>query len=183
MDLEWALVEWGSGVVRLDKVDTLDADQEEAELYAVLAGKPTRSSWFDPRCLYIGKAYRQMVSKRVQQQHASYRNVLAYRNALRPGEDIVVMVGWIRRDWSSPERVSEAFVSDVEALLIYRNQPRCNTKEKDRYDRRRNLVVTNTGAYSPLKRTAACCTDHFQDWRGSRVATKMREVSLALDED
>lgn len=153
--VDWAVVQWDDDVVPLRNVEQVD----DGDFYALISGVREGRRWGDIRLMYIGSAYRQHVAKRIKQEHASYARLIEFQ-ALHKDQQLLVMTGGLSDQ--SVSRVTERFVLDVEALLIYRNKPRFNTKRS--YTGRR-LVVENEGDFTPLRPLSACCSDCLSDWR------------------
>ena len=112
------------------------------------------------RLLYIGMTFDQSIQNRLSNRH----HILArYANL---GPDLIVWLGEIR--YSNHRRVTRSMVEDVEALLIYLNQPSDNEQFKASYTRRNNLLIRSRncpllwpiikierGRFSPQKRLPA----------------------------
>jgi hypothetical protein len=119
--------------VKVD-VDELP-DMEDSYLYALVRNR---------RLLYIGMSYHTNVALEVKQNMASFglsaRNLKVYLAYVGGGN-----VG----------RITRPLVHDIEALLIYDNQPDSNVHHKATYTGRDNLKVTNRGCGSLKRRSTA----------------------------
>ena len=172
--VDWAIVEWSDEAVPIHRLNDLD-EEEHDDFYAILAGVPDRRGWSNLRTMYIGSAYRQLVSKRIRQDHSAYA-ALTRQQDLKAGEQFVVMTGWVAD--ASLERVTEPFVLDVEGVLIYRNRPRWNTRNRDSYSGR-HLVVVNRGDFDPLKERSSCCGPTcVAKWRKLGGASHVRDYDV-----
>jgi hypothetical protein len=158
---DWTKVYWDDDIYQLKQLDDLEDD---GHFYAMISAvRESRNAWVDAKLVYIGQAYQQHVRTRIKQNHSSYSKLIQYQ-AVHKERDLLVMIGWLPEDEYSAQRITQQFVDDIEALLIFTNQPRFNSKHKASYAGR-HLLVANEGEFSPLKERSACCTDHLTDWR------------------
>jgi len=102
--------------------------------------------------LYIGQAFDQTLRNRIPQDHPGYECVYDYIKK-NPGKEIRVMIGIIEK--TNLEKITQTLFDAIECCLIFCNQPKCNTQCKESYTGR-DLQVTNTGAYIPLKPKCTC---------------------------
>jgi hypothetical protein len=164
--MHWTMVEWQSAV---DLEDLSALSKSKAHLYAVVKARPDGVVHVGRTPEYIGQAFGQSVEKRIQQDHSSWGK-LVRRNRRAADEQWFVRVGQVVH---SSRRPSLGVVTDVEALLIYRNQPDANVTYKKEYDRTCELVVVNRGDRQPLTEVAFC-HDECRD----RLMTQLRSRGL-----
>jgi hypothetical protein len=98
--------------------------------------------FIDGDVVKIGQTYQQDFQRRLEQQLDHYWKELP-----------TFKVGEIK--WTTAERITSQLVNDVECLLIFKRQPRDNSKCKQTYTGREDLEILNTGDYSPLRRVYA----------------------------
>jgi hypothetical protein len=176
--VDWAVVDWGDSAAPFHLVDCLDGDG--CDFYTVFSATPLpgkKRQWTRPlRLLYVGLAYHQTVHERIKQDHQSYDHLVKYFSANRKEKDFLVMLGRVTAQ--STQRRSEAFVKDVEGLLIFSNQPKFNTQNRQSYNGR-HLVVMNNGRYEPLKRCVASSARAATSWNRDGGQAEM-ETALAI---
>jgi hypothetical protein len=105
-------------------VDDL-TDMDDSFLYALVRSR---------RLLYIGMSYHTDVAMEVKQNMASFS--MSARN-------LNVYLGYWER--GNVARVTRPLIHDIEALLIFDNQPKYNTHHMADYTGRAGLRVTNKG--------------------------------------
>lgn len=102
--------------------------------------------------LYIGQAFDQTLRERIPQTHPCDKCVHNYIKK-NSGKELRVLVGVIEK--TSLEKITQVLFDDIECCLIYCKQPICNTQCKESYTGR-DLQITNTGDYIPLKPKCTC---------------------------
>lgn len=71
-----------------------------------------------------------------------------------PSFKLLVMAGTITR--ATSQRITQELMDDVECCLVFTNQPKCNGPPcKESYSGR-EIMISNTGAYQPLKESSKC---------------------------
>jgi hypothetical protein len=117
--------------------------------YMVLAGKfnDKINKYVGISLQYIGQTYDQSIRERAQQQHKAYKGINDFINE-HEGYEVLVRPGIITS--ISQERISAALVDDIEACLIFTNQPEQNTVNKENYTGR-DIIITYEGGYYPLE--------------------------------
>ncbi|MCL2440968.1 MAG: hypothetical protein FWD14_04455 [Treponema sp.] len=148
--MDCTTIEWSSTVVPYSNVqDSGNGYLDNNGFYIILTGKYSSQirKYVDIKLQYIGKAYAQSIRERVQQEHDAYIKIdqflkknSGYSALVRPG--IIIEL--------SQQRVTPQIVDDIEACLIFCNQPPANTLNKDKYSGR-DIAIINTGGYYPLE--------------------------------
>jgi len=148
-------IKWDDTVTQFDRIkDSKKTKLDKSGFYAILGATFNESSkkYESLKLLYIGQAFDQTLRERIPQEHDAYKCVYDYKKN-HSGTDIVVMIGLIEE--SSLEKQTQQIFSDIECCLIFCNKPTCNTTCQESYSGR-NLQVTNTGDYTPLKEKCSC---------------------------
>ena len=152
--LKTSVLNWTSGVLEFREVEYfLNSDLDYRGFYAILAGLPMLyvPGWYwTKRLLYIGQAYHQSIRDRVPQPHPAYAIANQYFQS-HPSHVPLVMVG-LRMPTTTP---TEELYNDIEAALIYANQPLCNDQGKKEYTGR-PIQIANHGDSSPLRPAVRC---------------------------
>jgi hypothetical protein len=147
-ECDWAIIEWHEEDWIPDELDEIP----DGHFYVIYAAEEKGNKLLDCEILYIGMAYYQDIKTRINQRHIAYNSFEDYHEE-NLNKELFIIVGAIV-DYSLG-RITRKFCSDVEACLIANNQPYCNKHSKKGYYGR-NIEVTNTGNYKPLKRTSYC---------------------------
>jgi hypothetical protein len=153
--LDEAVINWDQGVFKFEDLDAQGTDAlESAGFYALLAARLDRRTrkWVNLKLLYIGKAFNQAIRKRLPQDHSAFECIEEFfEDEDNQDMDLVVMVGTLVS--ATLERVTKQLFDDIEACLIFRNQPLCNVQSTESYSGR-PLRVINEGDFAPLKPTS-----------------------------
>jgi hypothetical protein len=148
-------VEWDKGVIRFDQIKDFKSENLDKKGFYTILGwtfDETSKKWKDLKLLYIGQAFDQTLRERIPQEHDAYNCVYDYKKN-HSGTSLFVMIGIIKE--SSVEKQTQQLFNDIECCLIFRNKPACNTTCQESYSGR-DLEVTNTGDYVPLKEKCSC---------------------------
>ncbi len=123
----------------------------------VEARRPTEKGeeWKYGDIVYIGKTYQQSFKQRINQH---MRGVLGSRIKEKAKMPVVVKVSYI--DCITKDKISKKQVEEIEKFLIDLFNPRAN--KHARYSGERGLIITNSGAYKPLRKV--CSTDDLWLW-------------------
>ncbi|GMO51904.1 MAG: hypothetical protein Ta2G_09640 [Termitinemataceae bacterium] len=150
-----ATINWFQGMIKLSDIkESRDKNLDKHGFYVILTGKfdPPSGQYTDIKLQYIGQAYKQTIRVRILQEHDAYTEIAKYLKK-NIGFELLVMSGTIAT--SSLAKLTYQFIDDVEACLIFDNQPLCNTRNMDSYNGR-NITVNNTGDYLPLQQVSIC---------------------------
>lgn len=148
-------IDWRSNVTRLDQIGAAqDSAFDNRGFYCILGGRwdPNISKWTNIELLYIGQTYGQTLRQRLSQPHPAYQCIANWLTP-RSGFAALVMIGFIARH--STQTLTQSIVDDAECCLIFHNQAPCNVNCKGSYQGR-DILVTNTGDFSPLKPSSHC---------------------------
>jgi mannitol-1-phosphate/altronate dehydrogenase len=148
--MDYVTIEWSSTVIPCSNIQNANNGYLDSDgLYMVLTGKPDNSGhkYVDISLQYIGQAYDQTIRERVQQEHDAYTQIKKFLSTNK-GYKVLIRPGIITD--ISQKRKSKELVDDVEACLIFYNQPITNTVHKDSYSGR-DITITNCGKYFPLE--------------------------------
>jgi len=99
--------------------------------------------------LYIGISYKQNVKTEIDQ---TLRRLGINTTGLS------IWLGYLNSDATTYSRITEQIIKDVECLMIYTNQPICNTQCKENYTGRCNIKVRTSGC--PLIRKCVRCENN-----------------------
>lgn len=144
--VEWEKLISFDAIVQI-KNELLD---EERGLYAIITGKvDSENNIKDRKLQYIGLAYKQTLRERILQgdTHPAYKKIDAYIKK-HPDYKVYVRLGNITSKIQQND--SEKLYKDVEACLIYDNQPPANTQNNESYNGR-EIKIINHGVHVPLK--------------------------------
>jgi hypothetical protein len=148
-------IKWDDGITQFDQIkDSKRTNLDKSGFYAISGATFDKSSnkWNGLKLLYIGQAFDQTLRVRIPQEHDAYKCVFDYKKN-HSGTDLVVMIGIIEK--SSVQKQTQQLFNDIECCLIFWNKPSCNTACQESYSGR-DLEVTNTGDYTPLKDKRSC---------------------------
>lgn len=148
-------IKWIEGVIQFNAISEFKHQYlDKKGFYALLGARFNKETdrWEEIKLLYIGQAFDQTLRERIPQEHPAYKCVFEYTKK-NPGKQIAVMLGIIEK--SSVQKLTQELFNDVECCLISWNQPTCNTQCKESYTGR-ELQVTNTGGFTPLKEKSTC---------------------------
>jgi hypothetical protein len=151
--MDEVFIEWNSHVIPYSNIqENENCCLDKNGFYMVLTGKynVTTNKYTNIKLQYIGQAYDQSIRKRVPQPHVAYNEIQQYLN-VNSGYKALVISGIITE--SSQKKITAELFDDIEACLIFCNQPLTNTQNKESY-KGREIVITNTGTYFPLEEVA-----------------------------
>lgn len=159
--MEEIIIEWEK-LIPFTFVDKHENEllDEERGMYAIVTGKVNAEKNIDDRQLqYIGLAYKQTLRERILQgdTHPAYKKIDEYIEE-HPDYKVYIRLGKIISKIQQND--SEKLYKDVEACLIYDNQPPANTLNKDSYNGR-DMKINNKGVHVPLKDVSD--SFHFED--------------------
>lgn len=123
--------------------------------YMLILGTPTSDGYEPKELCYIGKAYGQTLAQRIPQKGGHEE---AFKCIIEKGKGLTlyIAIGLIAE--SSLQNATTQQHDDIECCLIFTNKPTCNKTCKDSFNlgTRRELSITNTGKYVPLKEKSVC---------------------------
>ncbi len=148
-------INWGK-LIRFDEVETINLSflDEKHAIYEIITGKENNGhvSNDSEKLHYIGLAYKQTLRERIPQEdsHPAYKEIDNYIKN-HPGYSKFVRIGNVISKYQDKD--SENLFKDIEACLIYDNQPPANTINKESYNGR-DIRINNEGNVSLLKSTS-----------------------------
>lgn len=144
--MDRAFINWDEDVVRLRETEISRHPLLSGKgAYAVLAATLDEPAdlWRGLRLLYVGLS-RQLSLREAVLGCAAIDEIT---NALREGEDAVVMVGELE---SNLGRMTTGFLDDVERCLSFRHRAVCMKRPTGTHEGRK-ISVVNRGDFAPLK--------------------------------
>jgi len=153
--MDKAVIEWSSIMPYSGLKDSTNSGLNENGFYIILTGKldATKSKYVDVKLQYIGQTYKQTIKKRALQKHIAYAKINEY---LDNNQEYKALIKSGNIADLSQAKISKSFFDDIESCLIFKNQPITNDEnDKKSYDGR-DIVVKNTGSYTPLEAESIC---------------------------
>lgn len=148
--MENVTIKW-ERLIPYSKIETFENEilDEERGLYAIITGKVENGNIEDRKLQYIGLAYKQTLRERILQgdTHPAYKIIDEFV-VKYPKYKKYVRLGKITS--KIQENDSQKLYKDVEACLIYDNQPPANTQNKESYNGR-DICVENKGFHATIK--------------------------------
>jgi hypothetical protein len=152
--MHYVLIEWSAAVNLCRRIHASAGDYlDRCGFYMVLTGKFIErvNKYVDISLQYIGKAFDQVIRERVQQEHTAYKGINDFVDR-HSGYEALVRPGVIISSSPRKKKTETAeLYDDVEACLIFANQPEQNTAHRKQYTGR-NITITNMGGYYPLEK-------------------------------
>lgn len=147
--MENITISWGK-LIRYDEVETINLpslDKKHA-IYEIITGKENNGSVSNDseKLHYIGLAYKQTLRERISQEdtHPAYKEIDNYIK-IHTDYSKYVRIGNVVS--KTQEKDSEDLFKDIEACLIYDNQPPANTINKDSYNGREIRIINEGNAF------------------------------------
>lgn len=131
-------------------------NQEGYYMFTLGTPSPTDSTKHTRKELsYIGKAFGQTLLQRIPQRNG---HETAFQCIIQRGKGYTLYIGLGVITENTLQNHTDQLHDDIECCLIFNNQPTCNDTCKDAYNSelRREISITNTGSYQPLKENTLC---------------------------
>jgi len=149
--MSYIIIDW-SPVIPYSKIKSYEHDYLESEgFYIIFTSKYDKNlgKYVDKKLQYIGQAYDQYIWERIVQEHEAADDIISKFLSRNPEYKLFVQVGVIIEN--SYKKTRQLF-NDIEAFLIFDNQPKANTLLRENNHCHRNIIIINDGSNELLKK-------------------------------